>query len=71
MNTNETKLTREEAIAYVLRVEKQINDKVATQYLGMPREELKEIIFTVVRKTTELRIFCHEHDLDFHQLTGR
>ena len=71
MDTNETKLTREEAIAYVLEVEKQINDKVATQYFGIPRRELKEIIFTVIRKTTEQRIFCNKHNLDFHQLTGR
>jgi len=37
----------------------------------MPREELKNIMLTVVRKTEELQILCHKYGLDFHKLTGR
>ncbi len=68
---NENKLTREQAVAHVLTAEEEINRKVAAQYIGMPREELKDIILTVVRKTEEMQLFCYENGLDFHQLTGR
>ncbi len=65
------KMTKEQAIAYVLAIEEEISRLVSTQYIGMPREELKNIMLTVVRKTEELQILCHEYELDFHQLTGR
>lgn len=65
------KMTKEQAIEYVLAAEKELNSLVATQYLGMPRGELKNIMLTVVHKTEELQILCHEYGLDFHKLTGR
>lgn len=65
------KMTTEQVIAYVLAVEEEIDMLVSTQYVGMPREELKNIMLTVVRKTEELQKLCHEYELDFHQLTGR
>ncbi len=67
----ENKMTKEQAIAYVLAVEEEIDMLVSTQYVGMPREELKNIMLTVVHKTEELQIFCYEYGLDFHKLTGR
>ena len=67
----ENKMTKEQATEFVLQVEEEIDKLVATQYLGMPREELKNIMLTVVRKTEELQILCHKYGLDFHKLTGR
>ena len=68
---NENKLTRDQAIAQALAVEEIITQKVAPQYLGMPREELKEIILFAAHKTTELKIFCYKNELNFHEITGR
>lgn len=68
---NENRMTKEQAIDYVSAVEEEISRLVATQYIGMPMEELKNIMLTVVHKTEELQILCHEYGLDFHKLTGR
>ena len=65
------RMTKEQAIAHVLAVEEEISRKVSTQYIGMPRKELKEIMLTVVHKTEELKTFCHKYGLNFHRLTIR
>ena len=64
-------LTKEQAVQKATEMEKEIDAVVAGQYIGMPREELKSIMLTVVRKTEELQIFCYENGLDFHEITGR
>ena len=68
MKTNESKIAKEQAYQTALEMEKeiiQINDR---QYIGMPREERKEIILTAPNKTTQLRIFCCENGLDWQEI---
>ena len=62
------KLTREQAITMAIRMEKEIIEINSRQYIGMPRAELKEIILTVVHRTGELKLFCHENNLDWQEI---
>ena len=62
------KLTKEQATAMAIEMEKEIIEINSRQYLGMPREELKNIILTVVHKTGQLKMFCYENDLDWQEI---
>ena len=62
------KLTRDEAVEMAIRMEKEIIEINSRQYIGMPKEERKGIILTVVHKTDELRLFCYENDLDWQEI---
>lgn len=59
------KLTKERATAMAIEMEKEIIEINNRQYIGMPREELKNIILIVVHKTGQLKLFCYENDLDW------
>ena len=62
------KLTKEQATAIAIRMEKEIIEINSRQYIGMPRAELKNIILTVVHKTGELKMFCYENDLGWQEI---
>ena len=62
------KLTREEAVEMAIRMEKEIIEINSRQCIGMPKEERKGIILTVVHKTDELRLFCYENNLDWQEI---
>lgn len=62
------KLTKEQATAIAIQMEKEIIEINNRQYIGMPRTELKDIILTVVHKTGELKLFCYENDLDWQEI---
>lgn len=62
------KLTKEQATAMAIEMEKEIIEINSRQYIGMPRVERKNIILTVVHKTDELRLFCYKNDLDWQEI---
>ena len=62
------KLTKEQVLEMAIQMEKEIIEINNRQYIGMPRAERKDIILTVVHKTGELKLFCHENDLDWHEI---
>ncbi|MBR5521175.1 MAG: hypothetical protein IKU54_04180 [Oscillospiraceae bacterium] len=62
--------TYEQAYNQAIAMQKNINAVVATQYLGMPRADLKNILLTVIRKSTELKIFCHENGINYNEISS-
>ena len=68
MKTNETKLTKEQAYTTALDMQKDIDRINARQYIGMPRDERKDIIITVLQKTNQLRVFCFENGIDWQEI---
>ena len=68
MKTNETKLTKEQAYTMALDMQKDIDRINARQYIGMPRDERKDIIITVLQKTNQLRVFCYENGIDWQEI---
>ena len=68
MKANETKLTKEQAYTMALDMQKDIDRINARQYIGMPRDERKDIIITVLQKTNQLRVFCYENGIDWQEI---
>ena len=62
------KLTKERATTMAIQMEKEIIEINSKQYIGMPKEELKTIILTVVHKTGQLKLFCYENALDWQEI---
>ena len=62
------KLTKEQATAMAIEMEKEIIEINSRQYIGMPRSELKDIIMTCFMKTKDLRIFCQDNDLSWDEI---
>lgn len=68
MKINETKLSKEQAYTMALNMQKEIDGINAQQYIGMPREERKDIIIIVLHKTNQLRVFCYENGIDWQEI---
>ncbi len=62
------KMTKKQALETAIEMEREINAINSRQYIGMPRDELKQIIMTVFHKNNELRIFCMKNGLDWQEV---